>query len=110
MRSARIVVRASERGSVLVPVILVVFLMSTLTVLAMGTADGVNRRVRFKVEDERLSAIGEAVIDLTMAELWSGYLRVCGGEPGNITAFRKYLDAANILAETPGFFDEDQDE
>ena len=91
--------RKSERGSILIPVILVVFLMGTFTVLAMSSASGVSKRLSFKIEDERLVAIGESVLDLTMVELWSGYLRENGGEPGPIHGFRTYLDAAEILVD-----------
>ncbi len=99
MRTAKMIRRNSERGSILIPVMLVIFLMGTITVLAMGTAGGVSKRLSFKVEDERLVAIGEAVLDLTIADLWSGYLRENGGEPGHIAGFRTYLDGAAILAD-----------
>ena len=49
--------RAGERGTILVAVLLAVFLMGTLTLLAVGTAKSVSDRLSFQKDDERLVAM-----------------------------------------------------
>jgi hypothetical protein len=85
--------RTEERGTILVAVLLAVFLMGTLTLLAVGTAKSVSDRLSFQKDDERLVAIGEAVLNLAIGDVWGEYVREAGGTPGSIGQFRDHLDA-----------------
>ncbi len=86
----------NRRGSVLVPVVIVVIAMGMITMILVDSARTVADRAARKAEDERLLAAGDAAIDLAMHEIWKGYLAAQGGVPGSIGSAQTFLNAYGI--------------
>jgi len=94
---------ANERGSALIPAMMVVAMLAVLG-LSMLTA-GLNgsRVVTGQSEEYKVDSAVESVGALTAEHVWSGYLRSQGGSAGTIDTFRAYLTSVGVANSTaPG--------
>ena len=91
-----------RRGSALVPTLIVVTAMATLSLAMLSSGIDGSRNLNHEVDDYALTSAVESVSALAAADLWSGYLAYMGGAPGRIDTFRAYLDSIAVLDNGPG--------
>ena len=92
----------SDRGSALVPALMIVSTMAMLG-LSMLTA-GLNgtRSINQQSDDYRLTSAVESVGILAVERFWTDYLEDNDGAAGSITSFRAYLNTQGIANQGPG--------
>ncbi len=94
--------KATEQGGfVLIFVLILMIGMGTVMSLITASTKRTVDNVQYKSETERLSAIGDAAVDLAVNELWKNYVAAQGGESGSLASFQAFLDDAQIVS-APG--------
>ena len=91
-----------ERGSALVPSLIVVSALATLGLAMLTTGLDGARNVNFESDDYRLTSAVESVASMAAEDLWSGYLVSQGGAAGTIASFRKHLDGLGLADQCNG--------
>ncbi len=92
----------NERGSALVPTLILVSAVATLGLAMLSTGMDGSRRVTFESDDFLLTSAVESVGSLVVAELWDDYVEAAGGAPDTIASLRTWLDGAGIPDSGPG--------
>jgi len=86
-----------QRGSALVPSLIVVSALATLGLAMLTTGLDGARNVNFEADDYRLTSAVESVASMAAEDLWSGYLVAEGGAAGTIASFRAHLDTLGLV-------------
>ncbi len=86
----------TERGSALIPALMVVSALAMLGLSMLSAGLSGSRVVTSQSDEFRLTSAVESVGSLTADHVWSGYLRSQGGAASTIATFRTYLNSIGI--------------
>lgn len=85
-----------RKGSVLVPILIVVTAMGMVTMILSDSSRSVARRIAKKADEERLEAAADAAADLAVHEIWKGFVKDNGGKPGPLSSAQAFLSTKGV--------------
>ncbi|HJO27188.1 MAG TPA: hypothetical protein QF730_08105 [Planctomycetota bacterium] len=94
--------RVTERGSAIVPALLVVSVLSMLGMALLASGISGARTANFQADEYELTSAVESVAILATEDLWGDYIESEGGAAGNIASFRAWLDSEGIMDQGTG--------